>query len=951
MAVPRKILVIEDDRDIAHLVQMHLRDDLGYEVDAAYDGDRGLEKALATSYDLIVLDLTLPGRDGLDICRQVRAQSGGGDALVLMLTARSSEVDRVLGLEMGADDYLVKPFSIRELLARVRALFRRAERTAADDERLIRTGDLLIEHAKRRVTVAGTPVSLTAKEFDLLAQFACHPGRVYTRSDLLDIVWGDGYEGYEHTVSSHINRLRAKIETDPARPHYLLTVWGVGYKFADNLNEVLPSSPPHADVPADGAALRAALRAAPGGRLPAALTRFFGRELEIAHVETLLGSPGTRLVTLTGLGGAGKTRLALEVAGRLRETFDDAVYFASLSDLTDAHRIAEVIRDALGVSRSASAAPPLAQVMETLRERPNLLVLDNFEHLVEDGAPFVRALLAGVPTLTCLVTSRQRLGLAGEQEFSVLPLPTPDASNDAGAAPERLAACFASVALFADRARAARPDFTVTTDNSADVAALCRRLEGIPLAIELAAVRSKALSPAQMLSQMERRFDFLVSRKRDAAPRHRSLRAALDWSCALLPADLARFFARLSVFRGGWTHAAAQVVGAVPSALALEYLEHLQDDSLVLAEERDGAMCFRMLETVRERAAELLDDAERAALERGHAAHFLRLAEEAEPQLLGAEQALWLNRLEAEHDNLRAALEFCRTNGDGLAAETGLRLAGALWRFWQVRGYLNEGRERLAAVLSQTLPPGTKNEAATGPLLEARAKALNGAGNLADQEGDYAAARLFYEECLVLQRGLGDRAGVAVALNNLGQVAHAEGDFARARSFFDESLALWWELGGRWGIAYLLDNKGRAARRQGDDATALSLFEVSLAIRRELDDKGGIGESLINLALEAADVGDAARARSLLDEGVAVGQELGDRRGVARCLEASRRCGERSRSGWRGCWERRRPCAKPSTAPCRFRNGHVVMAPSRTRGPPSASKASTARGPRDEQCP
>ena len=250
----RSILVIEDDQDIAQLVQLHLRD-LGFEVETASEGAGGLGKALSGSFDLVILDLTLPGVDGLEICRRVRATSG--NTLLLMLTARSTELDRVLGLEMGADDYLVKPFSIRELLARVKALFRRAEQSFAlasstsdagavsnplpecsterdvAGERLICAGDLVIERAKRRVTLAGQGVGLTAKEFDLLVQFACHPGRVYTRSDLLDLLWGQSYEGYEHTVNSHINRLRTKIEADPSRPRYLLTVWGVGYKFTD----------------------------------------------------------------------------------------------------------------------------------------------------------------------------------------------------------------------------------------------------------------------------------------------------------------------------------------------------------------------------------------------------------------------------------------------------------------------------------------------------------------------------------------------------------------------------------------------------------------------------------------------------------------------------------------------------------------------------------------------
>jgi DNA-binding response OmpR family regulator len=233
--VARQILVIEDDRDIARLVELHLRD-MGCEVRLAHDGRTGLEHAMAKPYDLVILDLMLPGIDGLDLCRRLR--SGPEYIPILMLTAKTSELDRVLGLEVGADDYLTKPFSIRELVARVKALFRRVEAMSAPGktpgQKTIRAGDLLIDVEKRRVTLQGTPADLTAKEFDLLLQFAQHPGRVYTRSQLLDLVWGYGHDGYEHTVNSHINRLRAKIEKDPAQPRYLLTVWGIGYKFADS---------------------------------------------------------------------------------------------------------------------------------------------------------------------------------------------------------------------------------------------------------------------------------------------------------------------------------------------------------------------------------------------------------------------------------------------------------------------------------------------------------------------------------------------------------------------------------------------------------------------------------------------------------------------------------------------------------------------------------------------
>lgn len=598
--------------------------------------------------------------------------------------------------------------------------------------------------------------------------------------------------------------------------------------------------------------------------LPRPLTRFFGREDELARLEEALLDGQGRLVTLTGPGGTGKTRLALEVAERLRGPLRDAVWFVPLADLADASLTPGAVLEALHLPHSGDAAP-LDQIVQVLSGQPSLLLLDNFEQLVEEGALFVRTLLERAPTLTCLVTSRQALVLGAEREFPVFPLATPHPEDT----PETLSRqeC---VQLFVDRAQAVRPDFQVTSANAAVLAELCGRLEGIPLALELAAARAQVLTPAQMLLQMEHRFDFLVSRQRDIAPRHRSLHAAIDLSYQLLSPNLRRFFARLSVFRGGWTTEAAQAVCEAP--FALDDLSQLCECSLVAAEEDGLEMRFRMLETLREFAGEHLDEAESAALSSRHAEFFLALAEEAEPKLSGAEQARWLGRLQTEHDNLRAALTWSKTNlGD---ADTGLRLAGALGQFWCQQGYIIEGRDWLAAMLSL---------AASGPA-GARAKALNGAGHLACMQGDFAAARALHQEGLALARRRGDKKGAANALGNLGTVAIEQGDLAAARTLYQESLALMRVLDNKKGVATQLCGLGRIAEEQGDLAAARALHGESLALTRDLGDRQGTAVALGNLGNVVHREGDVAAAGGFYEEALAILRQLGDEQGVATAL-------------------------------------------------------------------
>ncbi len=609
------------------------------------------------------------------------------------------------------------------------------------------------------------------------------------------------------------------------------------------------------------------LRAETGqtGSLPMQFTRFFGRETELARMQAVLQLPETRLLTLTGPGGTGKTRLAVEAAARCAEAFSGAVWFVPLADVAEARQIPAALVEALRLP-PAGQIEPLDRAVEALAQQPALLVLDNFEQLVDAGATLVRTLLERVPGLKCLVTSRQRLELAGEQEFPLSPLPTPQSEGT----PDQVS-LYESVQLFVDRAQAVKPDFQVTEGNASAVARLCAGLEGIPLALELAAARAQVLTPLQMLAQLEHRFDFLVSRRRDAEARHRTLRAAMDWSYRLLSPELQAFLAQLSVFRGGWDAESAEAVCEEP--LALDYLAQLRECSLVLAEETEesGAeMRFRMLETVREYAQERLRETEpSAATQARHRDYFLRLAEAAEPQVRGPEQAFWLARLDREHDNLRAALASCPPDDEG--ARIGLRIAGALGRFWEIRGHLSEGRRQFQEVLAKA--------EALGPTTE-RAKALSGLGLMAVHQGDYAAARASHEESLTIRRALGDKAAIATVLNNLGMAATAQSDYAAAQQFHAESLAIKQELGDRAGISNSLTNLGLLAHFAGDYERAADLYGQSLEIDRELKDQWGIAYSLNSLGEVKLILGDLDAARALFLESLSLRRELGNRQGI-----------------------------------------------------------------------
>jgi predicted ATPase/DNA-binding CsgD family transcriptional regulator len=592
----------------------------------------------------------------------------------------------------------------------------------------------------------------------------------------------------------------------------------------------------------------------PTHNLPLELSSFVGREREIAEVKELLADH--RLLTLSGPGGCGKTRLALAVARDMVGEFEDGAWMVELASLADPGLVTQTVASTLGVREEPDR--PLAEVLvDHLESKKLLLILDNCEHLVGACAQLAEALLRACPDLRILATSREVLEVSGEISWLVPPLSLPEPYHLPSI--EKLL-CYEAVRLFVERATAALSSFTLAQQNTRVVAEVCQKLDGMPLAIELAAARVRVLAVEQISERLDECFRLLRTDNRTAVLRQRTLRATMDWSHDLLSEEEKVLFRRLSVFAGGFTLEAAEKVCSaegIEEDEVLDLLSHLVDQSLVLVTERHGEARYRLLETVRQYGKEKLNESREAqAIRDGHALFFLKLAEEAEPAMLGPEQEAWVGRLEQEHDNLRTALGWLKECG---GADQGLRLAGALGRFWWFRGYYTEGRAQLEEFLGL---------AGAAPI---RAKALSALGMLIYRSADYSAgdqeaALSRLEESLEIYRELGEERRLAAVLREIGRLSIEVGDWERARSFLEQSLKLEWQSGNEHGIAMTRTFLGMLALLTGERGLARSHLEESLGVLRELGGTNEIKKCLFFLGQLSCDEGDYAAARARFTE-------------------------------------------------------------------------------------
>ncbi len=676
-------------------------------------------------------------------------------------------------------------------------------------------------------------------------------------------------------------------------------------------------------VPSRGRPAGAARPSRPS--LPAPPTPLIGRDREVADVTRLLTSDDVRLVTMTGPGGVGKTRLALAIAARLRDTFA-GVAFVPLAPLGDPRLVLSTVAQVLGLAE-AGVATTREMLVAYLANHDWLLVLDNFEHVL-DVAQEVADLLAACPGLTILITSRAPIRVRIEQEYPVRPLALPDLSqiptlNEVSGV--------SSVQLFMERAQAAVPAFELTQANCAAVAAICRRLDGLPLALELAAARMRSLSPTEVLARLDHILPLLVGGSRDLPSRHQTMRETINWSHELLgPAEQA-IFRRLSIFASGWTLAAAEEVTAwreIAVEDVVDLISALVEQSLVVVDTTsDNATRYRMLEPIRQFAARRAEEAgEWETLADQHLGWCLSLAQQAAKEMIGPAQQQWLDRLEREHDDMRAALAWCEQ--DRSRSTSGLRLATALWRFWETRGYLTEGRRWMEHAITA---------APDAPTI-LRGEAFNVAGNLAFDQGDYPRASTLIETSLTLRREIGDMRGIGLSLNDLANVYLGQGEYERASTLYAEALALFREHATEWEIAIALHNTGMTlgyrgeyvrafelleealaiweeigemslrarvvdvmgeiSRRQGDLDRAQRWHEASLTLRQQVGDTRGTALTLNNLGKVARYRGDYAEATRLIEESLQLRQMIGARFGIASSLSSLADIA-RSQGDWR----------------------------------------------------
>jgi predicted ATPase/DNA-binding winged helix-turn-helix (wHTH) protein len=715
-----------------------------------------------------------------------------------------------------------------------------------------RFGRFELQPEERRLLEAGVPVAVGPRAFDLLAALVERAGHLVTKDELLERVWPKVIVE-ETALQMQISALRKVLGRDA-----LVTVTGRGYRFS-------------LVVASDGGESTASPTVC-RHNLPQPLTRFIGRETELSELKELLGR--TRLLTLTGSGGCGKTRLAMQMAADLTGAYPDGIWLVEFAALADPALLPQEVAQLFGLKQQPGRHFTQT-IVEYLASKHLLMVLDNAEHVLEACAQLSDAALRASAKLSVLVTSRERLGIVGELTYRVPSLSMPVAESKA--TPEQILAC-ESARLFVDRAQLQQPQFAVTDGNAAALASICHRLDGIPLAIELAAARVRSMPVEEVSRRLDQRFDLLTGGSRTALPRHQTLRSLIDWSYDLLSDAEQALLCRASIFSGGWTlEAAGQVCAGdmVDGKHLLDILTSLADKSLVFAKDHQGATRYGLLETVRYYARDRLSGrGEEAMLMQRHFEYVLALAEAACAKQFNEEQGVWLDRLESEHDNLRAALAWCSTAGGNAAG--GLRLAAALGWFWRSRGHIGEGRHWLSLLIDAE-PNGQESPT--------RANALRGAGILAMDQADYSASRQLQEEALAIYRRVGDRQGIARALNNLGIVAQEQADNATAQLLLEEGMVVLRELGDQQGISLVLSNLGLVANVLGQHSKAQAFYEEALTIQRTLGSRETIASLTHNLGESLRLQGNYSRALAMLKEALVIWEELDSKAGLVASMD------------------------------------------------------------------
>jgi predicted ATPase/DNA-binding winged helix-turn-helix (wHTH) protein len=767
-----------------------------------------------------------------------------------------------------------------------------------------RFGEFTLDPGRGTLLRADRVVKLRPKVYDVLRYVLENRGRLIAKEELIRALWPDAFVTEDSLVQCMVELRRAL--NDHAQ-EIVKSVPRRGYVFTATVKTETNG--------ASTGRLVVAQRVPGRYYLPLPRTPLVGRERELLTVRHLLLSPDSGLVTLTGYGGCGKTRLGLQVASELLREFEGRVYFVALASITDPAMVPMAIAESLGIPQTGSR-PVLDLLKDYLHDAapsPVLLLLDNFEHILA-ASSLVVELLGSSAALKILVTSRAALRVYGEHEFPVLPLPLPDSQEM-----DSLDALLSNpaVALFSQRAAAVKPDFTITAENAPTIAKICSRVDGLPLAIELAAARIKMLPPSAVLTRLESRLNLLTAGPRDVPERHQTIRKTIDWSYDLLNGSEQKLLRRMGVFAGGCTLEAAEAVCDTGKDLGAEIfnvMSSLLDKSLVQqTEQGEHEPRFGMLETIREYCLERLSDSgEEQATRRSHAAYCMVLAEEGNPDLDEAERTGWLARCDIEHDNFSAALDWLVQSSH---AEWSFRLCIALFRFWEMREHLAEGRARLESLLRMGRSDFARERAKVLVYLSTFATvqrdfpaatefaekslsvyqelgdpwgiavAMNARAIIASDRQDYLAAQSHFDESLARWRALGDRVAIARCLHTFANFVRGRGDYARARTVLEEAGRMFEEVGDRSGAAWSLNQRGDIAREEGDVGEARELYQCALSAFREAHDQWGIARSLTDLAQIACDERDHVTAHAAYREALSLFVNLGHKRGIARALE------------------------------------------------------------------